>query len=149
MTSTPCYRITPLQSNNIEYFAKIRNIEDPTKCWTVLEKWQTGHGFKTLDDYVDELVPVVVSCNPNTGWGANLQNLVDINYSFEIGITTAQQAELQDLWSNHRLLIGVNNWTIEDELINIKGPMKIELVGQPIGWPNWIGRMVFGGKQKT
>jgi hypothetical protein len=146
--STPYYKITPLSDNNIEYFAKICKIETPTTSWTVEEKWGTGQGFRLLDDYIDELDPTLVICNPDIGWGANLKNIVKVNFNFNNNFTTTQQQELQQLWSDNRSLLTNCGWRIDQHLIHITGPMKIELVGQPIGWPNDLGRIVFGGKQK-
>jgi hypothetical protein len=147
--STPYYRITPLLDNNIKYFAKICKIDDPTSSWTVEEKWGTGQGFRLLDDYIDELEPTLVICNPNIGWGADLKNLVEVNFNFDNNLTISQQLELQQLWSNSQSSLTDCGWRIDQKLIYITGPMKIELFGPPIGWPNDLGRMVFGGKQKT
>ena len=148
--STPYYKITPLLDNNIKYFAKICKIENPTtSCWTVAEKWGTGQGFRLLDDYIDELEPPLVICNPDIGWGADLKNLVEVNFNFNNNFTITQQQELQDLWHNSRSLLADCGWRIDQQSIHITGPMNIQLVGQPIGWPNDLGRIVFGGKQKT
>jgi hypothetical protein len=126
------YRITPLALQGIKYRFELT---DGQRLWSVSELWNKGQGFRILDEYIEEIEPVTVVCNPAIGWGPGLDQIQEVQFDFE-SLTEQEKSEIRNQWQNPiqaRTWITQSNWSVVKELITIFSPMKIELVGQPIG----------------
>jgi hypothetical protein len=141
------YRITPLEKKSIEAFYDVYKIlpDGTVKGWSVTETYRWGQGFRELDDAVseweaDEKTMTGVCCNPQIGWGAELDDLCATWFEFDDSFTDEEKEEIENLWYNgdeeHEwggaawLFDGAHDWQVEDDNIRILPPFKIDIVDE-------------------
>lgn len=136
------YRITPLEKKSVEYFVDVyETLPDGTiRGFDVTETWRWGYGFKELDDPVTEHdAKYGVHCNPQVGWGCDLDDLCSVFVNFTDGFTDEEKAEIEAIlrgeqededgrWGTAWLYDGDHNWQIEDDHVRVLAPFKIDLV---------------------
>jgi hypothetical protein len=136
------YRITPLEKKSVEYFVDVfqRLPDGSIRGFDVTETWRWGYGFREEDDIPWKFeVNNGVQCNPQIGWGCELDDLCGVYVNFTDGFTEEEKAEIEAIlrWEREDedgrsgtawLYDGDHNWEIEDDHVRIIGPVKIDLV---------------------
>jgi hypothetical protein len=136
------YRITPLEKKSIEYFVDVfeRMPNGTIRGFNVTEFWRWGYGFREEDDPVWQFeAGDRVNCNPQIGWGCELEDLCEVYVNFGDGFTEEEQAEIKSILSYNKededgrsgtswIYDGNRNWEIEEDYVCITGPIKIDLV---------------------
>lgn len=136
------YRITPLEKKNVEYFVDVyQTLPDGTiRGFDVTEVWRWGQGFREEDDLPWKYeVENGVHCNPQVGWGCELDDLVAVYVNFSDGFTDEERQDIEAIlrgemededgrWGTAWLYDGEHDWLIEDDHVRILAPLKIDLV---------------------
>lgn len=136
------YRITPLEKKSVEYFVDVyETLPDGTvRGFDVTETWRWGYGFRELDYPVDRYdAENGVHCNPQVGWGCDLDDLCSVFVNFTDGFTDEEKEKIEAIlrgesededgrWGTAWLYDGDHNWQIEDDHVRILPPFKIDLV---------------------
>jgi hypothetical protein len=136
------YRITPLEKKSVEYFVDVfERLSDGTvRGFDVTEVWRWGQGFREYEDIPWKFeVEAGVHCNPQVGWGCELDDLISVYVNFSDGFTDEEKANIESIlrgeredeegrWGTAWLYDGDHNWEIEDDHVRILGPVKIDLV---------------------
>ena len=160
------YRIKPLDKKSVEFFIDVYEDRDDNimRGFTVTETYRWGQGFREIDDPVYDTETDCVRCNPGVGWGCELDDSVNIYVEFQGDFTDDEQEEIKQFMSGERqdedgrygatwLFEGEHNWLIEDDCVNIIGPVQIDIVDddqynvvieenvkpltyEPTGWPS-------------
>ena len=136
------YRITPLEKKSIEYFVDVyeRLPNGDIRGFSVTETWRWGQGFREEDDPVWEYeIKNGISCDPQCGWGCELDDLCHVYVEFSDGFTDDEKQEIEAILRWERddddgrcgtswIYDGDHNWEIEEDCVRILGPVKIDLV---------------------
>jgi hypothetical protein len=135
------YRITPLHKKSVEYFVDVyEELPDGSiRGFEVTEVWRWGFGFREEDNPVWKSETDRVYCNPQVGWGCELDDLCGVYINFSDGFTDEEKADIEAYlrWEKEDeegrcgtgwLYDGDHNWQVEDEHVAIIGPVKIDLV---------------------
>lgn len=142
---TNLYRITPLEKKNVEYFIDaFERLPDGTiRGFDVTEIYRWGQGFRELDNEVWtwEVGNNGVHCDPQIGWGCELDDLISVYVNFSDGFTDQEKEEIEarfrgeledeeGRWGSAWFYDGDHNWELEDTHVRIVGPVKIDLVDE-------------------
>ena len=128
------YRITPLEKKSIYYIAEMyRENSNGTISWfNVEDHYRWGQGF--IEEEMDCNLPRegdnVAYCDPNAGWGAELDDGVAQNFEFSDDITAQEQEEIREAFYTGGLgwlHEGEHDWQFEDDAIIVLGPFQIDL----------------------
>jgi hypothetical protein len=140
------FRITPLEKKSIEYFVDVfeRLPNGTIRGFDVTETWRWGVGFKEEDDPVMKYEADIermhgVHCNPQIGWGCELDDLIAVHVQFSDGFTKEEQEEIEAIlrgereddegrWGTAWIYDGDHNWEVEDDHVRILPPFKVDLV---------------------
>lgn len=140
------YRITPLEKKSVEYFVDVfeRLPNGDIRGFDVTETWRWGLGFKEEDDPVyayeaDAGRGHGVHCNPQVGWGCELDDLVAIHVNFSDGFTEEEKANIEAIlrgeredeegrWGTAWIYDGDHAWEVEDDHLRVLPPFRIDLV---------------------
>ncbi len=124
------YRITPLEKKSVEYFVDVfERLPDGTiRGFDVTEVWRWGYGFRPEDEPVWKFETDRVHCNPQVGWGCDLDDLISVYVNFSDGFTDEEKEDDEGRCGTGWLYDGEHNWEIEDDHVAIIGPVKIDLV---------------------
>jgi hypothetical protein len=128
------YRITPLEKKSIHYVAEMyRENPDGSISWfNVEDHYRWGQGF--IGEDMDCNLPYqgddTAYCDPNAGWGAELDDQVAVWFEFSEDLSEDEQQAIKDAfyeggWS--WLHDGEHEWQIEDDSIVVIGPFKVDL----------------------
>jgi len=139
------YRITPLQKKSVEYFVDVyQEMPDGTvRGFEVTEVWRWGQGFRELDNPVYEREMDRVYCNPEDGWGCELDDLCGVYITWDDNWTDEEKADIEAYlrWEKEDeegrcgtawLFDGDNDFGIEDVSLYITGPVKIDIVNNDV-----------------
>jgi hypothetical protein len=128
------YRITPLEKKSIYYGAEMyRNNPDGTISWfNVEDHYRWGQGFIEEDMAVNlpRADEDTAYCDPNAGWGAELEDGVAQVFEFSDDLTDEEKIEVEEAFRDGGLgwlLDGDHDWEIEDDYIVVLGPFKVDL----------------------
>ena len=137
------YRITPLEKKSVEFFVDVyEELSDGSvRGFQVTETWRWGQGFRELDNEVYENEAKYVACNPTVGWGCELDDLCAVNVEFDDSYTEEEQDEIraylygdkeddEGLSGTAWLFDGEHNHQIEENIVYIIGPVKIDIVDE-------------------
>jgi hypothetical protein len=138
------YRITPLEKKSVEYFVDVyERLPDGTiRGFDVTETWRWGFGFRPEDEPVWKFEAETnngAHCQPEVGWGCELDDLCSVYVNFSDGFTDEEKADIEAIlrgekedddgrWGTAWLYDGEHNWEIEDDHVRILPPFKIDLV---------------------
>jgi hypothetical protein len=139
------YRITPLEKKSVEYFVDVyEELADGTiRGFDVTEIYRWGQGFRELDHEVYSTEVDRVHCDPQVGWGCELDDLCGVYVNFTDGFTEEEKAEIEarcrgelededGRWGTAWIYDGDHNWQIEDNCVYILGPVKIDIVNEEV-----------------
>lgn len=137
------YRITPLEKKSVEYYLDIfEEMPDGSiRGFAVTETWRWGQGFRELDNQVYEHELSSVSCNPQHGWGCELDDLISVQVDFDDEWSDEEKEKIEAIlrgesedeegrWGTAWLYDGDHNLQIDYDCVNILGPVKIDLVDE-------------------
>ena len=141
---TNLYRITPLEKKNVEYFIDVyeRLPNGDIRGFEAHFYYRWGQGFREEDNQPwDFEVAQGVNCDPQCGWGCELDDLCGVDVRFDDNFTPEEQAEIralctgeatddEDRFGEGWIYDGDHNWEIEDDCVYIHGPVKIDLVNE-------------------
>jgi len=135
------YRISPLEKKSIEYFVDVyEELPDGTiRGFDVTETWRWGFGFRELDEPVFQYEKDQVRCDPQVGWGCDLDDLISVRVNFSEGFTDEEKSNIESIlcgesedsegrWGTAWIYDSEHNWQVEDDCIYILGPVKIDIV---------------------
>ena len=88
------YRITPLEKKSVEYFVDVfERLPDGTiRGFDVTEVWRWGQAFREEDEPVWKFEVNKVHCDPQVGWGCELDDLIAVYVNFGDGFTEEEKA---------------------------------------------------------
>jgi hypothetical protein len=137
------YRIKPLEKKSVEYFVDVyEELPDGSiRGFDVTEVWRWGQGFREEDNEVYSTEVDRVHCDPQIGWGCELEDLCGVYVNFTDGFTDKEKTEIEAIlrWDKEDeegrcgtawIHDGDHNWQIEDTCVYILGPVKIDLVDE-------------------
>ena len=137
------YRITPLEKKSVEYFVDVfQHLPDGTiRGFDVTEVWRWGYGFREHDEPVYDSETDRVRCDPQVGWGCELDDLCGVYVNFSDGFTDDEKAEIESIlrWEREDedgrcgtgwIYDGDHEWQVEEDCVYILGPVKIDLVDE-------------------
>lgn len=137
------YRITPLEKKSVEYFVDVYSKDEDgnIRAWSVTETYRWGQGFRELDNEVWEHEANHVSCDPQVGWGCELDDLCSVWFDFDDSFSDEEKAEIEAWWDGDKqdeegrwgtawLYDGDHEWQIDYDSVNILGPVKIDIVDE-------------------
>lgn len=140
---TRLYRITPIEKKSVEYFVDVyQQMPDGSiRGFDVRETWRWGQGFRAEDEPVYATELDQVRCDPQVGWGCELDDLISVYVNFSDGFTDEEKEEIESIlrgeredeegrWGTAWLYDGEHDWQIEDDCVYILGPVKIDLVDE-------------------
>ncbi len=135
------YRITPLEKKSVEYFVDVfeRMPNGTIRGFDVTEIWRWGQAFREEDEPVWKFETDRVHCNPQVGWGCELDDLCGVYVNFSDGFTEEEKSEIEAIlrgekededgrWGTAWIYDGDHKWEVEDDHVAILGPVKIDLV---------------------
>lgn len=138
------YRITPLEKKSVEYFIDAFEVmeDGSVRGFEAQFYYRWGQGFRELDEQPwDFEVKQGVNCNPQVGWGIELEDLCGVDVRFDDNFTPEEQAKIRALCTGDAqdeegrfgegwIYDGDHNWEIEDDCVIIYGPLRIDLVDE-------------------
>ena len=137
------WRITPLHKKSIDYFIDVyEEREDGTiRGFDVTFCYRWGQGFRNEDNPPVrwEAEQDIFYTDPGIGWGCELDDLCAVHINFGDGFSEEEKAEIEALcngesedeegrWGETWLFDGDHNWQIEEDILYIHKPFKIDLV---------------------
>lgn len=140
---TQMYRITPLEKKNVEYVIEAYEANEDgsfLRGFVITERYRWGQGFREEDNIPWESeVKQGVVCDPQIGWGCELDDLCSVYVDFDGEfteeekeyITSLAEYELEDkdgLNGTAWVFDGDHNWNVELCDVVIHGPVMIDLV---------------------
>ncbi len=138
------YRISPLEKKSVEYFVDVfeRLPDGSIRGFEVTEYWRWGYGYREEDDQPWKFeLQNGIHCNPQVGWGCELDDLCGVYINFSEGFTEQEREEIEAIcrgerededgrWGTAWIYDGDHNWEIEDDHVRIIGPVKIDLLDE-------------------
>ena len=134
------YRVRPLDKKSIYTIYDVYRLEPngTTRGFVVRELYRWGQGFRDLDTPVYE-TEQAIWCDPNLGWGADLDDLISIDFDFDHTFTEEEKAEIESFWCDGdpaddwgrcgaAWLYDVSDWMVDDDSIEIIGPVQVDIV---------------------
>lgn len=134
------YRITPVDKKSITFVYDVFKIDEEgnARGFVVRELYRWGQGFRKLDEPI-YLENKWIICDPNLGWGAELDDGIATDFEFEDGFTDEEKAEIEEHWMNGdpndpdcrvsgAWLYDWSDWEIEENYIEILGPFKVDII---------------------
>lgn len=140
------YRITPLEKKSVEYFVDVYETmpDGRIRGFDVTETWRWGYGFREMDNEVSQFEADPermhgAHCDPQVGWGCELEDLVHVQVNFTDGFTEEEKAEIEVRlrWEKEDdegrcgtgwIYDGNHHWQIEEDHVRILPPFRIDIV---------------------
>lgn len=128
------YRITPLEKKSIyaRYEMFRDNADGSTSWFNVEDHYRWGQGF--IEEDMDVNLPregdQYAYCDPNAGWGAELDDGVAQFFEFSDDMSDEEQQQIkEDFYDGGAgwLYGGDHDWQEEDSSIIVIAPFKIDL----------------------
>jgi hypothetical protein len=127
------YRITPLEKKSVYYAAEMfRDNDNGTTSWfNVEDHYRWGQGFIEEDMAINlpRVEDTKVYCNPNAGWGAELDDQIAVFFEFSDDIKEEEQELIKQSYYDGGvgwLHEGDHTWEFEDDSIIVLSPFKID-----------------------
>ena len=136
------FRVKPLEKKNIEYFVDVysKDKNGNIRGWNVTEVYRWGQGFRDWEEPVGEweIGRNGIHCNPQVGWGCELEDLCGVYFEFDDSFSEEERNEIESRWDGREdeegrwgtawLHDGEHDWLVEDEHVRIIGPVQIDVV---------------------
>lgn len=141
---TKLYRVTPLEKKSVTYFIDVyeRLPDGTTRGFEAHFYYRWGQGFREEDNQPwDFEVEQGVNCDPQCGWGCELDDLCGVDVGFSEGFTPEEEEKIRALCTGEAedeegrfgegwVYDGDHNWEIEEDCVYIYGPLQIDLVDE-------------------
>lgn len=134
------FKITPIDKKSIYIVYDVYKIDEQknVKGFVVRELYRWGQGFREIDEPVYTEDKVII-CDPNLGWGAELDDSISIDFEYDGEWTEEEKEELENIWLNGdpndednrygaAWLYDFSDWEVEDEYLEILGPFKVDII---------------------
>ena len=138
------YRITPVDKKSIYAVYDVYKTDDngETRGFVVRELYRWGVGFRELDEPVYAEDKWII-CNPQLGWGNDLDDGISIDFEFDGEWTDEEKEDIEDKWANGdpedpdsrcsaAWLYDYSVWEVEEDYIEIIGPFKVDIVDEDV-----------------
>ena len=136
------YRIKPVNKKSVNMIYEVYKIEDDGKLrwFNVIELYRWGQGFRELDDPV-YLEDNVVRTDTNLAWGVELEDNINNTFEFDEFFSDEEKEEIENLWlhgpdnddrSGISWLLEVSDWELEDEYLEIDGPVTVDIIDEDV-----------------
>lgn len=137
------YRIKPLEKKSIEFIVEVfeKKTDGTVRGFAVTEYWRWGQAFRPEHNpvHVDEID--YIECDPNIGWGCELDDLVARGVEFDGDFSSEECSAIESILDGETqddqersgmnwLQEGDHNWQIRSEIVAIVGPVQIDLVDE-------------------
>jgi hypothetical protein len=136
------YRVKPRDKKSIyAIYEAYKHLPDGSSRWfTVRELYRWGQGFREMDDPVYAQDDTVI-IQPNIGWGCELDDEISIDFDFDERLGDEERAYIEGCWMNgdpedpdmrmgQAWLYDFSDWMIDDEYIEIIGPVQVDIVDE-------------------
>lgn len=128
------YQVVPLEKKSVVYKAEMyrKNSDGTISRFEVSTTYRYGQGY--LDSSVDSLPykdDEVVTCNIETGFGCEFDDVIDCEFEFSEDLSEDEQATIRDSYSEGYqgwLYDGDHSWEFETSGLEILAPYQIMLV---------------------
>jgi len=131
----PVYLIKPLEKKSVVYHVEMyrKNSDESISWFNVDETYRWGQGF--IEEDMDCNLPYdddkIAYCDPNTGWGAELDDSCSCWFEFSDDITEEEQEDIKEAYYEGGagwLFDGEHDWQEEESSIQVLGPFTVSLV---------------------
>jgi len=131
----PVYLIKPLEKKSVVYHVEMyrRNADESISWFNVDETYRWGQGF--IEEDMDCNLPIegdnIAYCDPNAGWGAELDDSCACWFEFSDDITEEEQEAIKEAYYEGGaswLFDGEHDWQEEDSAIHVLAPYQVSLV---------------------
>jgi len=128
------YLIKPLEKKSVVYHVEMfRENTDGSISWFNLDDtYRWGQGF--IEENMDCNLPYadgdIAYCDPNAGWGSELDDSCSCFFEFSDDISEEEQKEIKEAYyvgGARWLFDGNHNWEEEDSAIHVLAPFKVSL----------------------
>jgi hypothetical protein len=128
------YRITPLEKKSVVYHVEMfrQNADNSISWFNLDETWRWGQGF--IEEDMDCNLPYeeseIAYCDPNAGWGAELDDSCACWWEFSEDITEEEQEAIKEAYYEGGagwLFDGEHDWQEEDTAIHVLAPFQIDI----------------------
>lgn len=137
---TRLYRINPIDKKSIYAVYDVYKMDEQgeMKGFVVRELYRWGQGFREIDEPV-YLENKVIICNPNMGWGSELDDCISIDFEYDGEWTDLEKEHIENCWYNGdpedpdmrcgaAWLYDYSDWEVEDDYIEILSPFKVDII---------------------
>ena len=138
------YRITPLEKKSVEFVIETYQLEEGEflRGFTATFVYRWGQGFREMDNEVWQFeVKQGVNCDPQLGWGCELDDLISVYVEFDGEFTEEEQEEIraycegeledeEGRYGEAWIFDGDHNWQIEMDEVIIHSPIKIDIIDE-------------------
>jgi hypothetical protein len=128
------YRITPLEKKSIyAHYEMYRSNADGSTSWFNIDdsyRWGTGFIEEDMDCNLPYRDDDTAYCDPNVGWGAELEDRVSCFFEFSDDLSDLEKQVIEDAYYEDGigwLYDGEHEWEEEDSSIVVQGPFKVDL----------------------
>lgn len=128
------YRITPLEKKSISYVAEMyRENADGSLSWfNVEDHYRWGQGFigEDMDCNLPHKDSDSAYCDPNAGWGAELDDQVAVFFEFSDDLGEEEREAIREAYydvGHGWLFDGDHDWELEDDSVVVLAPFKVDL----------------------
>lgn len=137
------WRITPLEKKSIEYFIDVyEKLPDGSiRGFDATFYYRWGQAFRDEDNPPSkwEASKDSIYADPQVGWGCEFDDLFSVQVNFSDGFTDEEQAQIkalcrgeetdeEDRYGEAWIFDGDHNWEIEEDVVYVYAPFKIDLV---------------------
>ena len=128
------YRIKPLEKKSVVYHVEMfrENADGSTSWFNLDETFRWGQGFIEAD--MDCNLPYEDSdlayCDPNAGWGSELDDSCACWFEFSDDISEEEQEKIKEAYFEGGaawLFDSEHDWQEEDSAIHVLAPFQVDL----------------------
>ena len=139
------WRITPTEKKSIEYFIDVfEQLPDGgVRGFSATFYYRWGQAFRDEDNPPSkwEASRDSIYADPQVGWGCEFDDLCAVQVDFDENFTEQEQEEIralcqgdktdsEDRWGESWIFDGDHNWEIEEDVVYVYAPFKIDLVNE-------------------
>lgn len=133
METEVLYRIRPADKKSVEaYYDVYKELPDgTTKGFSITELYRWGQGFVESEDDLPDMESKNCSVDPSLGDGCELDDLINVEFDFDVTFTDEEKQEIETLWLDGGLgwlVDGEHDWLIDYESITIYGPFLVDKI---------------------
>ena len=139
------WRITPLEKKSIEYFIDVyqQMADGSIRGFDVTFTYRWGQAFRDEDNPPSkwEANQNTIHADPQIGWGCEFDDLCGVHVNFSDGFSSSEKLDIEaflrgektddeDRWGEAWIFDGDHDWAIEEDVVYVYKPFKIDLVDE-------------------